>query len=162
MQPRQITSALGSALFLLVAPGTVAGLAPYWISRWQALPPFFGWAALPILGAMLGIAGVCVLVESFARFAWVGLGTPAPVAPTRHLVVTCLYRYVRNPMYVAVVSLIVGQGLFFGNAGVLEYGVFVWLAFHLFVPFYEEPRRAEGPPLEFGLYATGSSGKRTS
>jgi len=68
-----------------------------------------------------------------------GLGTPAPVFPTRYLVVTGLYRYVRNPMYVAVVAVIVGQGLIFANARVLEYGAVVWLCFHFFVIAYEEP-----------------------
>jgi protein-S-isoprenylcysteine O-methyltransferase Ste14 len=67
------------------------------------------------------------------------LGTPAPVFPTRHLVVSGLYQYVRNPMYIAVVSVIIGQGLLFGNIRVLEYGVLVWLGFHLFVLAYEEP-----------------------
>jgi protein-S-isoprenylcysteine O-methyltransferase Ste14 len=89
---------------------------------------------------MLLIAvGLPVLVDSFARFAFQGLGTPAPIFPTRHLVVTGLYHYVRNPMYVGVVSLILGQGLFFGNVRVLEYGIAVWTAFHRFVLFYEEP-----------------------
>jgi protein-S-isoprenylcysteine O-methyltransferase Ste14 len=66
-------------------------------------------------------AGLPVLLDSFARFAFQGLGTPAPIFPTRHLVVSGLYRYVRNPMYVAVVSLILGQGLFLCNVRVLEY-----------------------------------------
>ena len=85
-------------------------------------------------------AGLPVLLDSFARFAFQGLGTPAPIFPTRHLVVSGLYRYVRNPMYLAVASLILGQGLVFGNLRILEYGVAVWAAFHLFVLFYEEPR----------------------
>lgn len=83
-------------------------------------------------------AGLPVLLDSFARFALQGLGTPAPVFPTRHLVVSGLFRYVRNPMYVAVASLILGQGLFFGSVRVLEYGIAVWVAFHLFVLIYEE------------------------
>src|SRR5262249_35950537 len=70
-----------------------------------------------------------------------GLGTPAPVAPPQRLVVTGLYRYVRNPIYVAVVSLIFGQGLFFSSVGVLEYGLAVWLGFFAWVPIFEEPRR---------------------
>ena len=68
-----------------------------------------------------------------------GVGTPAPVFPPRHLVVTGLYRYVRNPMYIAVVSTIFGQGLVFGNVALLEYGGLVWLLFHLWVLGYEEP-----------------------
>jgi len=84
-------------------------------------------------------AGLPVLLDSFARFAIQGLGTPAPVAPPQHLVVTGLYRYVRNPMYVAVLSMIFGQGLLFGNTWLLGYGVVVWLGFFAFVLLYEEP-----------------------
>jgi protein-S-isoprenylcysteine O-methyltransferase Ste14 len=84
--------------------------------------------------------GILVLLDSFTRFAIKGLGTPAPVFPTRHLVVTGLYRYVRNPMYVAVLAVILGQGFFFENARVLEYGALVALCFHAFVAAYEEPK----------------------
>jgi protein-S-isoprenylcysteine O-methyltransferase Ste14 len=73
--------------------------------------PVSGWLPLRFLGGLLIIAGLPVLVDSFARFALQGFGTPAPVFPTKHLVVTGLYRFVRNPMYVAVVSVILGQGL---------------------------------------------------
>ena len=83
-----------------------------------------------------------MLVETFARFALQGRGTPAPVYPTETLVVTGSYRFVRNPMYVAVVSLILGQGLLFGNLAVLAYGAAIWLIVHLFVISYEEPTLA--------------------
>jgi len=95
------------------------------------------------------LAGLPVLLDSFARFALQGLGTPAPIFPTRHLVVSSLYRYVRNPMYVAVVALILGQGLFFGNVRVLAYGVAVWLGFNLFVLIYEEPTLRNTYGLEY-------------
>ena len=68
-----------------------------------------------------------------------GLGTPSPVAPPQHLVVSGLYRHVRNPMYVAVLSLICGQGLLFGSVRLLEYALVVWLGFLAFVVLYEEP-----------------------
>jgi len=85
------------------------------------------------------VAGLLILLDSFARFALQGQGTPAPVMPPKHLVVTGLYRHVRNPMYVAVTALIVGQGLLFGSVAVLEYGAIVWVSFFLFVLAYEEP-----------------------
>src|SRR5215471_5937454 len=90
---------LGSALFLVIAPGTILGLGPWWITRWRFESP--AWEALPlrVVGAVLILAGVPILLESFARFALEGLGTPAPVAPPRHLVVTGVYRHVRNPIY---------------------------------------------------------------
>jgi protein-S-isoprenylcysteine O-methyltransferase Ste14 len=135
---RRVFAVLGSALFFVLAPGIVAGLVPWWISRWQFENPGVWWLPLQILGGVLVAAGTLVLLDSFARFAIKGLGTPAPVFPTRYLVVTGLYRYVRNPMYVAVVAVILGQGLILANARVLEYGALVWLCFHLFVIAYEE------------------------
>ena len=83
-----------------------------------------------------------------------GLGTPAPVFPTRHLVVSGLYRYVRNPMYLAVVSTILGQGLTFGNVTLLEYGGLVWLLFHLFVVVYEEPTLTASFGSDYKLFCT--------
>jgi protein-S-isoprenylcysteine O-methyltransferase Ste14 len=130
---------LGSAIFLVIAPGSIAVLFPYWIYRWQMAPPLLGFIAFRVLGALLICAGFPVLIDSFYRFTVEGLGTPAPVAPPEHLVVGGLYRYVRNPMYVAVSSLVFGQGLLFGSVQVLKYGVLVILGFHLFVLFYEEP-----------------------
>jgi protein-S-isoprenylcysteine O-methyltransferase Ste14 len=130
---------VGSAVFLVIAPGFVAGLAPWWISHWRVEAPFFGMQLFRVIGGMLITLGVIGLLDSFVRFALQGLGTPAPIFPTRHLVVTGLYRYVRNPMYVSVAITILGQGLILGNVTLLEYGGFVWLLFHLFVLIYEEP-----------------------
>lgn len=130
---------LGSAFFLVLAPGTVAGFVPWYLCRWDMSPPLLGFALLRIVGVLLVLAGLPVLLDSFARFALQGLGTPAPVAPTEHLVISGFYRYVRNPMYVAVVSLVLGQGLFFGSLSVLVYGASLWLIFTVFVMSYEEP-----------------------
>ncbi|HET8890044.1 MAG TPA: isoprenylcysteine carboxylmethyltransferase family protein [Candidatus Angelobacter sp.] len=130
---------LGSAIFLVIAPGSIAVLFPYWISRWHMEPPLLGFIAFRALGALLICAGFPMLIDSFYRFAVEGLGTPAPVAPPKHLVVGGLYRYVRNPMYVAVSSLVFGQGLLLANVQVLKYGALVILGFHLFVLLYEEP-----------------------
>jgi protein-S-isoprenylcysteine O-methyltransferase Ste14 len=126
-------------VFLLVAPGTVAGLVPWLLSRWRLEPPLLGLSALRYFGIVLIVAGLPVLLDSFRRFAFQGRGTPAPVLPTERLVVTGLYRYVRNPMYVAVLSIVCGQGLLLGNARILAYAAIVWVAFHVFVVGYEEP-----------------------
>jgi len=129
---------LGTALFLVAAPGVVAGVIPFWLSGWEQQPALLG---LPPtrLGLLLIVAGIAVLLDSFARFALQGIGTPAPIAPTKHLVVTGLYRYVRNPMYLAVGATIVGQALYLGNVTLLIYGACFALAVHLFVRGYEEP-----------------------
>lgn len=139
MKSVKVLAIIGSAVFLVIAPGFVAGLVPWWISHWRLEAPFFGMPLFRLAGGALILMGVAGLLDSFVRFAVQGLGTPAPVFPTRHLVITGLYRYVRNPIYVAVVSTILGQGLVLGNLTLLEYGGLVWLLFHLFVQVYEEP-----------------------
>ena len=147
---RRILAILGSALFLVIAPGIVAGYLPWRMSRWHVGAPLLGTSLFRLVGVLLIAAGMSVLLDSFARFALQGLGTPAPIFPTRHLVVSGLFRYVRNPMYIAVVSLTLGQGLFFGSVRVLEYGIAIWVGFYLFVLIYEEPtlRKSYGPEYE--------------
>jgi protein-S-isoprenylcysteine O-methyltransferase Ste14 len=152
---RRVLAVLGSALFFLLAPVTVAGLVPWWISRWRFETSVIAWLPLRVVGGLLVAAGVLVLLDSFGRFALQGLGTPAPVFPTRHLVITGLYRFVRNPMYVAVVAVIGGQGLIFGNVRLLEYGALVWLGFHLFVVAYEERTLRATYGMEYGHFCAG-------
>ena len=130
---------LGSALFFVVAPLVLAGFVPWWITHWEFRPAFFGFELTRAIGLMLIIAGVPGVVDSFARFALQGLGTPAPIAPTQKLVVTGLYRYVRNPIYVGVAAVIFGQALLFGDWRLLWYAALLWLFFHVFVLVYEEP-----------------------
>src|SRR6185369_6600143 len=136
---RRISAIVWSLVFLLLAPGFVAGVVPWWITRWQFRSLLPGSLGLRIVGIILIAAGLPALLDSFARFALQGLGPPAPVLPTRHLVVTGLYRHVRNPMYVGVASVIFGQALLFGSTRLLVYGLLVGLAFHVFVLGYEEP-----------------------
>ena len=137
----------GSFVFLVIAPGFVAGVVPFWFTAWHFHAPLLGLSVLRIVGVLLIIAGLPMLLDSFTRFAIQGLGTPAPIMPTRHLVVTGLYRHVRNPMYIGVVATVLGQGLLFGSRQLLEYGALLWLGFHFFVLLYEEPtlRHTFGP-----------------
>jgi protein-S-isoprenylcysteine O-methyltransferase Ste14 len=134
---RRGAALLGSLVFLVLAPGTVAGLVPWWIAGWRVHPAWF--PGVRAAGALLAAAGLAVLLDSFVRFAVRGLGTPAPVLPTRHLVVSGLYRWVRNPMYLAVLSVVAGQALVVGAPRVLGWAALLWLGFHLFVVGYEEP-----------------------
>jgi protein-S-isoprenylcysteine O-methyltransferase Ste14 len=146
---RRLRAIVGSGVFLVVAPGTVAVLVPWWICRWRFEAPLLGISSLRVLGVLLIAAALPVLLDSFARFALQGAGTPAPVFPTRHLVISGLFRYVRNPMYVAVLSWIIGQGLLFGNVSLLLYGSVIWAAFHAFVRVYEEPTLRKTFGLEY-------------
>jgi protein-S-isoprenylcysteine O-methyltransferase Ste14 len=137
---------LASFAFLVLAPGIVAGYVPWLMTRWRAGPPLLGLIGDRALGILLLVIGATVLLDSFARFAVQGRGTPAPVLPTTRLIATGAYRYVRNPMYVSVISLVIGQGLLFGSVRVLVYAGCLWVAFQLFIVLYEEPtlRRAYG------------------
>ncbi len=105
-----------------------------------------------MIGVLLILVGLPGLVDSFARFALQGLDTPAPVAPTKHLVVTGLYRYVRNPIFLAVVTIILGQALLFGDWRLIVYCALLWLAFHVQVVAYEEPTLDETFGSEYEVY----------
>jgi protein-S-isoprenylcysteine O-methyltransferase Ste14 len=136
---RRIAAIFGSIVFFFIAPFTIAGLIPWVLTHWQVQSPEFAKPLAQAVGASLAAIGALLLIDSFARFAIKGLGTPAPVFPTKHLVVSGLYRHVRNPMYVGVVSAILGQALMFASTTLAVYGALMWLAFHLFVLGYEEP-----------------------
>jgi len=123
----------------MFVPCVFAGLIPWWMTRWRFLPALLGLEPMRAVGVLLVLAGGPGLVDSFARFALQGLGTPAPIAPTQKLVVSGLYRHVRNPMYVSVLAVVLGQALLFGDWRLLVYGALFWLACHLFVLAYEEP-----------------------
>jgi protein-S-isoprenylcysteine O-methyltransferase Ste14 len=136
---RRAGALIGSFVFFWIAPAMVAGYVPWLLTRWRVEAPLLGVAAGRPLGYLLVILGAAVVVESFYRFAVKGLGTPAPIAPTTHLVVSGLYRYVRNPMYVGVLAVVLGQALILGRAVLVGYAAFLWAAFFAFVVLYEEP-----------------------
>jgi protein-S-isoprenylcysteine O-methyltransferase Ste14 len=133
---RRVPAAFGSAVFLLAAPGVVAGYVPWLLTDWRSSQPAL---SLVVAGALLIAVGAVVLLHAFARFVVEGRGTPAPVAPTDRLVVGGLYRHVRNPMYLAVGALIVGQALVMGRPWLLAYAAAFWLVVAAFVRGYEEP-----------------------
>jgi len=139
------TAAIGSLAWLLAAPGLVCGVIPWWITRWQR--PDDSSLALEASGAVLVVAGSAVLVHAFFEFAWHGRGTPAPPAPTDRLVVRGAYRFVRNPMYVAVVTVVLGQVLLFTSWSLVAYLTVISLVMDAFVRTYEEPtlRETYGP-----------------
>lgn len=146
------TSAIaGSVIFLAVAPGVVAGLLPWLLTDRYRLP----WSRLPgfvPVGWLLVVAGIAILLHAFARFALEGRGTPAPVAPTERLVVGGIYRHVRNPMYVAVLSIVLGQALLFSSWTVAAYLVIAAAAMISFVRLYEEPTLARRYGDEYEAY----------
>lgn len=128
-----------TAIFLILAPGIVAGYVPWLMTHWRFESSSWEPDWLRWFGAVLIAVGVIALIECFARFALRGRGTPAPVMPTEILVTSGLYRYVRNPMSVAVFVLVFGQAMLFAKKHTMVYAICVWLAFAVFVLLYEEP-----------------------
>jgi protein-S-isoprenylcysteine O-methyltransferase Ste14 len=141
------SAALGSFVFLFLGPGIVDVAVPWALTRWEAHDFPLG---LRIVGGVLIAAGAAVLLHGFWRFVVEGVGTPSPARPTQHLVVGGAYRYVRNPIYLANTSIILGQALLLGRLNVLVYAVGVFIAFTAFVRLYEEPtlRRKFGEEYE--------------
>lgn len=129
---------VGTVVFLLLAPGVVAGLIPALITQWRNPRAGGGISGVVIVAAIMILSGIVVLLGAFIRFARAD-GTPAPPMPTGHLVVVGPYRYVRNPMYLAVLAIILGQALLFRSVEVLLYAGVVLLAVVFFVRGYEEP-----------------------
>ena len=126
---------LKNLLFTLIAPGTLAVYLPLRIALHR--PSATGAAA--VLAEVVFAVGAAIYLWCLWDFATFGRGTPAPIDPPRKLVVRGLYRYVRNPMYVGVLTMILGWVLFFPARDLAVYGLVVAAGFHLFVVLYEEP-----------------------
>ena len=129
-------TALKSLLFLIVAPGMVAGYIPLVLLRKgpQIETGFLAYLAIPFW-----LIGGAILLWSFWNFLIEGRGTPAPIDPPKKLVAVGFYRYVRNPMYVGVLLILIGHFLWFKNLWLIVYTVVAFLIVHLFVTLYEEP-----------------------
>lgn len=131
-------------------PGIVLVYLPYAITRFRIPPdePVWELAASAVIIA----AGVAPLLESIARFVFVGRGTLMPTVPTERLVVSGLYRYVRNPMYVGDLTALCGEAVLFRSYGLLIYTAVVWFLFDLFIKRYEEPKMQRTYGAEYEAY----------
>ena len=133
---RSLIPILNTILFTIFVPGTVAGYIPY-----RLTDRFADRASGPLewLAVVVIVLGAAIYFRCAWEFAVRGLGTPAPIAPTKFLVTTALHRYIRNPMYVGVALVIVGEAVLFRSLHVLVYAAFMLTAAHTFVVLYEEP-----------------------
>jgi protein-S-isoprenylcysteine O-methyltransferase Ste14 len=144
---RAVGPILKTILFTIAVPGTVAVLVPSWIVGGFTKPEI---GLLTWLGVLITSVGAAIYFRCAWEFAVRGLGTPAPIAPTKFLVTTALHRYVRNPMYIGVAMVIVGEGALFRSLHLVEYAAAMLLTAHVFVVLYEEPtlRRTFGESYE--------------
>jgi protein-S-isoprenylcysteine O-methyltransferase Ste14 len=129
-------TALKSFIFLIIAPGMVAGYLPLVFFR---RGPHIEIRVFAYLAFPFWLIGGVIVVWSFWNFLKEGRGTPAPIDPPKELVAVGFYRYVRNPMYVGLLAIILGHFLWFGYWNLLLYAAIVFIGFNLFVAFYEEP-----------------------
>ena len=144
-----IRAAVGTTAFLVLAPGVAAGLVPWLLTGCE---PEEMWLPLRLVGGLSIVAGLAALLHAFSRFVLEGMGTPAPPAPTERLVVGGLYRYVRNPMYLAVEAIILGQALLLGQLVVVPYALVFAVAVVAFVYGYEQPTLARRFGSEYEAY----------
>jgi protein-S-isoprenylcysteine O-methyltransferase Ste14 len=130
-------TALKTLLFTVIMPGTVTLYIPYWLLTSPSAPAPLGlwryWGLVPML------LGAAIYFWCAWDFTFAGKGTPAPIDPPKELVVRGLYRYVRNPMYVGILTLLIGEAWFFASRQLFIYAGVIFLLFNLFVIFYEEP-----------------------
>jgi len=134
--PPALGPILKTLLFTIFVPGFVTVYVPY-ILLGHIYRPSHG--PLAWMGVLSILGGACIYFCCAWEFAVRGFGTPAPIAPTKFLVVSGLHRYVRNPMYIGVLLVILGQAALFDAPRVAEYGCLCVLVAHIFVLLYEEP-----------------------
>jgi len=131
-------TALKTTFFILLVPGFLLGIVPVFIipkiPGLAFLPGPWNWAAVPFW-----IVGIAAVIWCAADFVRKGRGTPVPLDPPKELVVTGLYQYVRNPMYVGVLLIQVGNIVWFGTLAQAVYWFFLFIGFTLFIRANEEP-----------------------
>lgn len=132
---------LRNLLFTILQPGIVTGLIPFWILGSMAKSNFTNpWNIHHHLGAILFVTGLVTMLACILSFATKGKGTLSPVDPTKRLVISGLYNYSRNPMYVGVMMILIGECIFFQSISLSVYSAIIFIAFNLFVILREEPR----------------------
>jgi len=145
---------LRNLFFTILQPGLIAGrLIPYWIlgdnlNRTFVQPLQF----YHYLGAIVFVIGLVILLNCIISFAVKGGGTLSPVDPTKLLVISGLYRFSRNPMYVGVTMILIGEAIFFQSVNLWIYLLFIFIAFNLFILLHEEPRLRKDFGEEYNQY----------
>ncbi len=130
---------LKTIIFTIIVPGTVLVWMPYWLLSSSTVSSPLDSAVFRYFGVIPILLGATIILWCAWDFTFAGKGTPAPMDPPKRLVVRGLYRYVRNPMYIGVLSAITGEALLFQSLALIEYGAAAFVFTYLFVIFYEEP-----------------------
>jgi protein-S-isoprenylcysteine O-methyltransferase Ste14 len=126
-------------IFTFLVPGTVTILIPYWLLSSPSSPQPMHLGVFRYFGVLPTLIGTAIYFWCAWDFTFAGRGTPAPIDPPKELVVRGLYRYVRNPMYVGILLILLGEAVLFASWRLVEYTAVVFIFFFLFVALYEEP-----------------------
>ncbi len=137
-------------LFTLLVPGTVAVIIPISISRDISLSV----GLMTLIGFILWLFGLIIYIYSVWGFAIWGKGTPAPIDAPKHLVIRGLYQYMRNPMYIGVLSILLGWTCLYSSLSLWFYWFFMASCFQLFILYYEEPRLLQLFGSEYKVYCS--------
>jgi len=144
---------LRNLLFTILQPGLVAGLIPFWILgsnvKGALAQPFNFYHYLAMLIFAIGFV---IMLTCIISFAIQGRGTLSPADPTKKLVTAGLYRFSRNPMYVGVMMMLIGESIFFQSFALVKYSLFIFAAFNIFIIFFEEPRLRRDFGEEYNKY----------
>jgi protein-S-isoprenylcysteine O-methyltransferase Ste14 len=148
---RRAAAAVGSAAYFVVEAGTFGGLVPWLIAGRHLHDPLSYPVVARAVGAVLICVGLIPVISAFVHFAR-ARGTPLPLAPTEHLVVTGFHRYVRNPIYLGSLVIFLGEAVLYGCPTLLIYTAAAWAMAALFVRYYEEPDLARRFGADYNTY----------
>lgn len=144
---------LRNLFFTILQPGIVAGLIPFLILEDEINNIFAQpWTYQHYLGAIVLLIGFIVMLTCIISFAVNGRGTLSPIDPTKRLVITGLYKFSRNPMYVGVTMILIGEAIFSQSSYLWIYSLFVFVAFNIFIRLHEEPRLRKDFGEEYDQY----------
>lgn len=149
----RLSLALRNLVFVILQPGIVAGVIPYIITK-NGFNNVFADTFMfhHYLGILIFLAGLFLMFHCIVRFAIDGLGTLSPADPTKQLVTSGLYRFSRNPMYVGVMLILLGEIVFTLSTYLLFYSIGILVLFNLFIAYREEPRLKKDFGLDYETY----------
>lgn len=144
---------LRNLIFTVLQPGLVAGVIPYYILGGE-IKLETPWEFHTYAGVIVFVIGLIIMLRCIAQFAWEGKGTLSPIDPTKRLVVRGLYHRSRNPMYVGVMLILIGEAIATQSVALWVYLGIIFLAFNLFIRLHEEPRLRKDFGEEYLLYCS--------
>ncbi len=125
--------------FMMIGPGSVIVYLPFLLMYFLGPPNFYKTGQLQYVGLIPVLAGICISLWCFYHFIFFGKGTPVPIDPPKKLVIIGLYRFVRNPMYIGILIILIGEAVLFRSYLLSGYTAGVFCLFHMFIIGYEEP-----------------------